>query len=103
MGLSSEMKIPGGKKLSLATGKLSPSTPTWGRPPHGTSPGGGLIPGGFSESGTHRQSCSTRRRAHSEEIKETGKFADLSDQEAMALYEHVQSSIVSQIQTVTDL
>ena len=30
MGMSSEMKIPGGKKLSLATGKLSPSMPTWG-------------------------------------------------------------------------
>ena len=38
MGMSCEMKIPGGKKLSLATGKLSPSTPTQGRPPHGTSP-----------------------------------------------------------------
>ena len=38
MGMNSEMKIPGSKKLSLATRELTPSTPMQGRPPHGTSP-----------------------------------------------------------------
>ena len=99
MGMNSEMKIPGSKKLSLATRELTPSTPMQGRPPHGTSP----------EEGSFLKV--SVRAAHTGNPAALGggptqigkQYTDLSDREAKALCERVQSSIVSQIQTVTDL